>query len=107
MGSGSGGFRVFFPDADAMDVLHVHVGAHVQAKPNADCKVNGVEARWATTGAQVTTGQLPPGMHVEDGAIVGVPLDVGTYKATIRYSGVTCGGAPIDDKLVHVTVVAN
>ncbi|HEY4180673.1 MAG TPA: hypothetical protein VGM90_27700 [Kofleriaceae bacterium] len=107
MNSAGGGFRVFFPDADAMNTLHYTVGAHSQAKPSADCKVNGVDARWATTGAQVTTGLLPPGMQMEDGAIVGVPSAAGTYKATIRYTGVTCGATPTDDKLVHVTIVVS
>lgn len=104
----SSGFRVFYPDAEnSPRGLVVKVGERMQAKPAAqDCKgPDGSEARWTNTGTKITTGELPPGLVIEDGAIGGVPTTEGTYKATIRFSGVTCASQPTDDKLVHVTIV--
>jgi len=102
------GFRVFYPDAEnSPRGLVIKVGDRMQAKPAAqECKgPDGGEGRWANTGASVTTGELPPGLVIEDGAIAGVPTKPGTYKVTIRFSGVTCATQPTDDKLVHVTIV--
>ncbi|MFN0245928.1 MAG: hypothetical protein ACKV2T_03405 [Kofleriaceae bacterium] len=101
------GFRVIYPDAEPSRGLVVTVGERMQAKPAAqDCTgADGGEARWATTGARVTTGELPPGLVIEDGAIGGVPSREGTYKVTIRFAGVTCGSMRTDDKLVHITIV--
>lgn len=107
-GGMTGGFRVFYPDAEnSPRGLVIVVGERMQAKPAAqDCKgPDGAEARWTNTGTKVTTGELPPGLVIEDGAIAGVPSKEGTYKATIRFSGVTCATQPTDDKLVHVTIV--
>ncbi len=107
-GGMAGGFRVFYPDAEnSPRGLVIKVGERMQAKPAAqDCKgPDGSEARWTNTGTKVTTGELPPGLVIEDGAIAGVPTKAGTYKATIRFSGVTCATLPTDDKLVHVTIV--
>lgn len=107
-GPTTSGFRVMYPDAETSPRgLVVKVGERMQAKPAAqDCAgSDGAEARWATTGARVTTGELPPGLVIEDGAIAGVPTQPGTYKATIRFSGVTCATTPTDDKLVHITIV--
>jgi hypothetical protein len=107
-GSMASGFRVFYPDAEnSPRGLVIKEGAHMQAKPAAqECKgADGAEARWANTGARVTTGELPPGLIIEDGAIAGVPTKAGTFRATIRFSGVTCASTPSDDKLVHVTIV--
>jgi hypothetical protein len=107
-GGMTGGFRVFYPDAEnSPRGLVIKVGERMQAKPAAqDCTgADGGEGRWANTGARVTTGELPPGLVIEDGAIAGVPSKEGTYKATIRFSGVTCATQPTDDKLVHVTIV--
>ncbi len=102
------GFRVFYPDAEnSPRGLVITVGERMQAKPAAqDCKgADGAEGRWANTGARVTTGELPPGLVIEDGAIAGVPTKEGTFKATIRFSGVTCASQPTDDKLVHITII--
>jgi hypothetical protein len=101
------GFRVTYPDAETPRGLVLKVGDRMQAKPAAQActGTDGGEGRWATTGARVTTGELPPGLVIEDGAIAGVPSKEGTYKATIRFSGVTCASAPTDDKLVHITIV--
>ncbi len=108
-GGGLGGdaFRVIYPDADTPRGLVVKVGEHMQAKPAAqDCTgPDGAEGRWTNTGTKVTTGELPPGLVIEDGAIAGVPSKEGTYQVTIRFTGVTCASAPTDDKLVHVTIV--
>lgn len=99
-------WRVFYPDAESGPGLVVKAGTRIQAKPASDCKTaDGIEARWATTGAQVTTGVLPDGLVIEDGAVAGVATTPGTYKLTIRFSGVTCASLPSDDKLVHLTII--
>lgn len=103
-GGGDGGFRVFYPDASARGIT-AKVGTRMQAKPAADCRnPEGAEGRWANTGARVVEGELPPGLVIEDGAIAGSPEKPGTYKVTIKFSGVTCASVPVDDQLVDVTI---
>jgi hypothetical protein len=53
---------------------------------------DGTEARWTITGTKVSEGALPPGLHVEDGAIVGTPTTSGTFEATVQFTGATCAG---------------
>jgi hypothetical protein len=102
--SGGGGFRVFYPDAGASGV-RAKVGARMQARPAADCKnTEGVEARWANTGARVVAGELPPGLVIEDGAIAGVPEEPGTFRASVIFTGITCAAAPVADQTVDVTI---
>jgi len=103
-GGGGGGFRVFYPDAGSGGI-RAKVGARMQARPAADChNAEGVEARWANTGAHVVAGELPPGLVIEDGAIAGVPKTAGAYRASVRFTGVTCGTAPVADQTVDVAI---
>jgi hypothetical protein len=95
----SGGFRVFYPDASAK------VGKHFQAKPSAECKRDdGSDARWAASGARIASGELPPGLVIEDAAIGGVPSRTGSYRASILVTGVTCAGKPMPDQRVDVSL---
>lgn len=101
---GGGGFRVFYPDAGTSGI-RAKAGARVQAKPAADCRnIEGIEARWANTGAQVTSGELPPGLVIEDGAIAGAPTAAGTWRVTVKFTGVTCAAAPVADQTVDVEI---
>ena len=103
-GGGGGGFRVFYPDAGTRGI-RAKVGARVQAKPAANCRnVEGIEARWANTGAQVASGELPPGLAIEDGAIAGAPTTAGTWRVTVKFTGVTCAAAPVADQTVDVAI---
>ena len=105
-GGGAGGFAVTYPDATA---ARVRVGGHIYVKPSATCTRNdGTEARWAITGAQVTSGVLPPGVSIEDGTITGSPTAAGDFTATLSISGITCAGKPYPDQTasVHITAVA-
>jgi len=103
-GGGGGGFRVFYPDAGTRGI-RAKVGARVQAKPAADCRnVEGALARWANTGAQLAAGELPPGLAIEDGAIAGAPTAAGTWRVTVKFTGVTCAAAPVTDQLVDVEI---
>jgi len=102
--AGGGGFRVFYPDAGTRGI-RAKVGARVQAKPAADCRnVEGIEARWSNTGAQVVGGELPPGLAIEDGAIAGAPTTAGTWRVTVKFTGVTCAAAPVADQTVDVAI---
>src|SRR4029079_13649422 len=79
--AGPAGFRVFYPDMPA-DGFHAKVGKRFYAKPVGNCRYDdGRDAHWAMTGAKVTTGKLPPGLALEDGAISGVPVEAGTFAA--------------------------
>ena len=90
---------MFYPDQPAK------VGKHYQVKPSADCThEDGSEARWATTGASVESGELPPGVSIEDGALNGTPTKPGTYHARLAVTGVTCASKPQPDQHVDVTV---
>ena len=95
----SGAFRVFYPDTQTK------VGKHFQAKPSADCKYdNGNDARWAASGARVKSGDLPPGLTIEDAAIAGVPSKAGSYQVKLVVTGVTCGGKTFPDQEVDVAI---
>ena len=68
--TGSAGFSVSYPDAHGATVKQ---GARFYAKPEAKCFYdNGREARWTIGGAHVASGELPPGLTLEDGVIGGV-----------------------------------
>jgi len=97
---GSAGFSIAYPDA-----THGKAGKKLYAKPEGQCHYdNGRDARWAITGARVTSGELPPGVTIEDGAITGTPKTSGSYRAQITFSGVTCAGKPIADPTIDVAI---
>ena len=52
----------------------------------------------------MTSGELPPGMHLEDGVIGGVPTQAGTFTAHIELTGVVCAGKPRDGQAVDVSI---
>jgi hypothetical protein len=98
----TGGFRVFYPSAEAP----LKVRARMQIKPAADCHYDdGRDGKWANTGAKVVAGELPPGLALEDGAIAGAPTQVGTWHVTIGFTGVTCAGQTQPDQRVDVDLV--
>ena len=97
-------FSVFYPDASARGIV-AKVGQRMQAKPAAHCTYpNGSEARWSNTGAKVASGELPPGLVIEDGAIAGVPTKPGTWKVTMVFTGVTCMSNAQPDQQVEVAI---
>ena len=99
---GSGGFSVGYPDAHGAKVKQ---GARFYAKPVAQCTYdNGREARWAIGGAHVASGELPPGLTLEDGVIGGVPKQAGSYHARIELADVTCAGKPVEGQAVDVDI---
>ena len=104
-GAGGGGtatFAINYPDATAAKVKR---GQRFYAKPAAQCRYdNGREASWRMTGARVTSGELPPGLLLEDGVIGGVPSQAGTFKATIELLDVTCAGKPAPGQVVDIQI---
>jgi hypothetical protein len=102
-----GAFRVFYPDAraGAPAAFSIKHGAHVQLKPSAQCHYpDGKDARWTMTGARVVDGELPPGLALEDGAIVGAAKLGGSWQATIVFTGVTCAGKAQPDANLAVAI---
>jgi len=98
-GTSAASFRVFYPDTQTK------VGKHFQAKPSAECKYdNGNDARWAATGARVQSGELPPGLAIEDAAIAGVPKKPGSYQVKLLVTGVMCAGKTLPDQEVDVAI---
>jgi hypothetical protein len=92
---------VSYPDATAG-----RVGVRFSASPAARCEYgDGRASQWATTGAHVTAGALPPGLSLEEGTIVGKPTAAGDYHATIVFHGVVCGGKPFPDQQTDVHLV--
>ena len=80
-------------------------GKRFYAKPEGRCLYdNGREARWTIGGARVTTGELPPGLTLEDGVIGGVPTQAGTYRFHIEFSNVMCAGKPYEGQAVDVQI---
>src|SRR5678816_3962389 len=103
-GEGDATFSVTYPDAAGATAK---VGKRFYAKPNARCLYeNGREARWSMGGAKVASGELPPGLTLEDGVIGGVPTKAGSYQAHIALSNVLCAGKPYQDQGadVHIDV---
>ena len=103
-GGGAGGgdtsFAITLPDAPPEGRVVKH-GKRFYAKPTARCLYdNGNEARWTIGGARVTSGELPPGLTLEDGQIGGVPTKVGTYRFHIEFSNVMCAGKPYEGQAV-------
>jgi hypothetical protein len=97
-------FAVFYPDAGSGGIK-AKVGQRMQAKPAAHCTYpNGSEGRWSNTAAKLTSGELPPGLVLEDGAIAGVPTKVGDWKVTIAFTGVTCMSEAKPDQTVDVAI---
>jgi len=101
----AGKFAVTFPDAAA---VRTKVGAKFYAKPSARCiRDDGSEARWAITGAHVASGELPPGIGIEDGVLTGTPSKAGDFSAQIVVSGVTCAGTSYPDQTADVHIVVH
>ena len=92
---------VSYPDLGA-----AHVGHAFHAAPAARCEYgDGRPSQWGTRGAQVESGALPPGLSLDDGAIVGTPKTAGEFTATIVFHGVACGGRPFADQRATVHLV--
>lgn len=101
---GTPGFSLSYPDATVMSTP-AKVGTRFYAKPAGQCHYdNGREARWQMDGARVTSGELPPGLTLEDGVIGGVPKAAGTFKVTIKLDGVTCAGKAYPDEAVDILI---
>jgi hypothetical protein len=101
-GGESAGFSISYPDAAHATAK---VGSHFGAKPEGRCNYDdGREARWTTTGARVASGELPPGLTLEDGVIGGVPTKTGSYQARIELSGVMCAGKAYDTQIVDIGI---
>jgi hypothetical protein len=95
-GGGAGGgdatFSITYPDAPPAGVS-AKLGKRFYAKPEGRCLYeNGREAHWTIGGARLTSGELPPGLTIEDGQIGGVPTKAGTYTFHIEFSNVMCAG---------------
>jgi hypothetical protein len=102
--AGARGFSISYPDATVMSTP-AKVGQRFYAKPAGQCHhEDGGDARWAIGGAHVASGELPPGLTLEDGVIGGMPKTAGTFKATIAFSGVTCATSSYPDQTVDVLI---
>jgi hypothetical protein len=99
-GTGAAGFSIAYPDATT-----ARVGKKFYAKPAGQCRYdNGRDARWAITGARVASGELPPGISIEDGALTGTATKAGAYDAQITLSGITCAGKELADQTIDVAI---
>jgi hypothetical protein len=93
-GGGDATFSITYPDAPPTGVTATR-GKRFYAKPVGSCQyANGHEARWTIGGARVASGELPPGLTLEDGQIGGVPTQAGAYTFHIEFSNVMCAGKP-------------
>jgi len=94
-------FRVFYPDAP----FKATTGKRFAVKPVGQCVyTNGRDARWSMTGARIESGELAPGLAIEDGAISGIPKQAGTWTVRVKFSGVICAGQATEPQLVDVTI---
>jgi len=99
-GGGDASFSITYPDAPPTGAV-AKTGKRFYAKPVGRCLYeNGREAHWTIGGARVTSGELPPGLTIEDGQIGGVPNEAGTYKFHIEFSNVMCAGTPYEGQAV-------
>jgi hypothetical protein len=103
-GTGDASFSITYPDAPPSGAS-AKSGKRFYAKPEGRCLYdNGREARWTIGGARVTSGELPPGLTLEDGVIGGVPNKPGTYTFHVEFSSVMCAGKPIAGQAVDVSI---
>jgi hypothetical protein len=109
-GGGGGGdgenatFSISYPDAPPTGAS-AKLGKRFYAKPEGRCLYdNGREARWTIGGARVTSGELPPGLTLEDGVIGGVPKQAGSYQFHVEFSSVMCAGKPYEGQAVDVQI---
>ena len=101
-GGGPAGFAITYPDAAHATAK---VGKRFYAKPEGRCNYDdGREARWTTTGVGVVSGELPPGLTLEDGVIGGVPTKPGDYQARIELRGVMCAGKSYESQTVDIGI---
>lgn len=99
-GEGEATFSITYPDAPPQGAV-AKTGKRFYAKPVGRCLYeNGHEARWTIGGARVTSGELPPGLTIEDGQIGGVPTKTGTYQFHIEFSNVMCAGKAYEGQAV-------
>ena len=99
---GNATFSVDYPDAKAATAK---IGKRFYAKPIAACHYeNGREARWTMGGAHVASGELPPGLTLEDGVIGGVPNKAGSYQAHIELRDVMCAGKPYEGQGADIQI---
>jgi hypothetical protein len=59
------------------------------ASPSAYC--NGEFGNW-TAAVRIVSGQLPPGLHFDGRAIVGIPTERGHWIVRLELYNVQCGG---------------
>jgi hypothetical protein len=101
-GGGPAGFAITYPDAAHATA---HAGKRFYAKPQGRCNYDdGREARWTMTGTHVASGELPPGLTLEDGVIGGVPTKAGSYQARLELLGVMCAGKSYDGQAVDIEI---
>jgi hypothetical protein len=101
---GAATFSITYPDAPPTGAS-AKLGKRFYAKPEGRCLYeNGREARWTMGGAKVATGELPPGLSLEDGQIGGVPTQAGEYRFRIEFSNVMCAGKPYEGQAVDVAI---
>jgi hypothetical protein len=101
-GGGSGGFAITYPDAPPTGRA-IKVGKRFYAKAVGSCTYdNGREAHWSIGGAKVMSGELPPGLTLEDGQIGGVPTTPGSYQFHIELTNVMCAGTSDPDQAADV-----
>jgi hypothetical protein len=103
-GGGDATFSITYPDAPP-NGASAKTGKRFYAKPEGRCLYdNGREARWTIGGARVTSGELPPGLTLEDGVIGGVPTKPGTYNFHVEFSSVSCAGKSYEGQAVDVAI---
>ena len=103
-GEGESTFSVSYPDAPP-EGKAVKMGKRFYAKPVGRCLYeNGREARWTIGGASVASGDLPPGLTLEDGVIGGVPTQAGSYKFRVEFSNVMCAGKAYEGQAADVQI---
>ncbi|HUS33646.1 MAG TPA: hypothetical protein VMZ53_34320 [Kofleriaceae bacterium] len=101
-GGGPAGFAITYPDAAHATAK---TGKRFYAKPEGRCNYDdGREARWTMTGTHLASGELPPGLTIEDGVIGGVPTAAGVYHARIELRGVMCAGKAYDEQGVDIEI---
>lgn len=103
-GGGESSFSISYPEAPPTGAT-AKLGKRFYAKPAGKCVYeNGREAHWTIGGARVTSGELPPGLTLEDGQIGGVPTKPGTYQFHVEFSAVMCAGKPYEGQAADVQI---
>lgn len=76
---------------------HGQVGYHMNARPRANCP-----GGWGYDRVEMTSGTLPPGIHMNGSSFEGTPQQPGDWGVFVKFSKLKCHDEIYPEKTVYV-----